>query len=232
MREGLPLRRPAAPARLGRGPQADAAARQPADLRQAAGPHPRSAVPDVTLRTTLIVGFPGETDADFAELEGFVADTGFDHVGVFTYSHEEGTRAFGLPDDVPAAVKRRRRNALMARQKKIVARAHKARIGTEVALLIDGPSAEHELVLQGRLEGQAPDIDPVVYLTDCDPTAFATGALIRARIVGARGLRPRGRAARRAEAALEAGAKGRRNRPQRPDPDADPCAILMGGSFE
>ena len=65
-------------------------------------------------------GFPGETDADFAELDGFVADTGFDHVGVFTYSHEEGTRAFALADDVPAAVKRRRRNALMARQKRIV----------------------------------------------------------------------------------------------------------------
>ena len=147
----------------------------------------RSQVPDVTLRTTLIVGFPGETDADFAELEGFVADTGFDHLGVFTYSHEEGTRAFGLPDDVPAAVKRRRRNALMARQKKIVARAHKARVGSEVSLLVDGPSAEHEMVLQGRLEGQAPDIDSVVYLTDCDPSAFETGALIRARVVGAKG---------------------------------------------
>jgi ribosomal protein S12 methylthiotransferase len=147
----------------------------------------RSRVPDVTLRTTLIVGFPGETDADFAELEGFVADTGFDHLGVFTYSHEEGTRAFGLADDVPAAVKRRRRNGLMARQKKIVARAHRARIGTEAVVLVDGPSAEHEMVLQGRLEGQAPDIDSVVYLTDCDPAAFETGALIQARVVGARG---------------------------------------------
>jgi ribosomal protein S12 methylthiotransferase len=147
----------------------------------------RSRVPDVTLRTTLIVGFPGETETDFAELEGFVADTGFDHLGVFTYSHEEGTRAFGLPDDVPAAVKRRRRNALMARQKKIVARAHKARIGSDVSVLIDGPSAEHEMVLQGRLEGQAPDIDSVVYLTDCDPSVFETGALIRARVVGAKG---------------------------------------------
>jgi len=146
----------------------------------------RSTVPDVTLRTTLIVGFPGETDGDFAELEGFVADTGFDHLGVFTYSHEEGTRAFDLPDDVPATVKRRRRNALMARQKKIVARAHRARIGSEAAVLIDGPSAEHEMVLQGRIEGQAPDIDSVVYLTDCDPTAFETGTLIQARVVGAR----------------------------------------------
>jgi ribosomal protein S12 methylthiotransferase len=147
----------------------------------------RQRVPGVTLRTTLIVGFPGETEADFAELDGFVADTGFDHVGVFTYSHEDGTRAFDFADDVTPAVKRQRRNALMARQKKIVARAQKARVGTDVAVLIDGPSDEHELVLQGRLEGQAPDIDPVVFLTDCDPGAFEKGQLIRARVVGARG---------------------------------------------
>jgi ribosomal protein S12 methylthiotransferase len=68
-----------------------------------------------------------------------------------------------------------------------VARAHKARIGSDVSVLIDGPSAEHEMVLQGRLEGQAPDIDSVVYLTDCDPSVFETGALIRARVVGAKG---------------------------------------------
>ena len=147
----------------------------------------RARVPDVTLRTTLIVGFPGETAADFAELESFVADTGFDHLGVFTYSHEEGTRAFGLEDDVPAAEKKRRRHALMARQKKIVARAHRTRIGSEAAVIIDGPSSEHEMVLQGRLEGQAPDIDSVVYLTDCDPTAFEAGTLIQARLVSSRG---------------------------------------------
>jgi ribosomal protein S12 methylthiotransferase len=147
----------------------------------------RRTVPDVTLRTTLIVGFPGETDEDFTELDRFVADTGFDHLGVFTYSHEEGTRAFGLADDVPPALKRRRRNALMARQKRIVARAHKARIGTEADVLIDGPSPEHDLVLRGRLEGQAPDIDSVVYLTDCDASTIHPGQLIRTRIVGARG---------------------------------------------
>jgi ribosomal protein S12 methylthiotransferase len=146
----------------------------------------RDRVPGVTLRTTLIVGFPGETEADYSELEAFVSDTRFDHVGVFTYSHEDGTRAFSLPDDVPSAVKRRRRNRLMARQKKIVARAQKARIGTEVDVLIDGPSPEHELVLQGRLEGQAPDIDPVVFLTDCGPEDYRPGQLIRTRIVGAR----------------------------------------------
>ena len=146
----------------------------------------RSRVPDVTLRTTFIVGFPGETDADAAELDNFVGAVGFDHVGVFTYSHEEGTSAFGLPDDVPARVKQRRQAQLMRRQKRIVARAQKARIGREVRLLVDGPAAEHELVLRARLEGQAPEIDPVVYLTDCDPSALDTGQFIRATIVGSR----------------------------------------------
>ncbi len=147
----------------------------------------RRQVPDVTLRTTFIVGFPGETDEEFGELEQFIADVEFDHVGVFTYSHEEGTRAFAAADDVPAAIKRKRRNAIMARQKKIVARAQKRRIGNIVEVLIDGPSPEHELVLQGRLRGQAPEIDPLVILTDCDPERHAMGDLIQARIVGARG---------------------------------------------
>ena len=147
----------------------------------------RERVPGVTLRTTLIVGFPGETDEDFHELEGFVADTRFDHVGVFTYSHEEGTRAYAFEDDVPTAVKKARRHAIMRQQKRIVATALRARVGSEAEVLIDGHSPDHNLVLQGRLEGQAPDIDAVVYLTDCDPAAFNPGDVIRTRIVGARG---------------------------------------------
>jgi ribosomal protein S12 methylthiotransferase len=146
----------------------------------------RARVADVTLRTTFIVGFPGETESDFAELQSFVEETQFDHVGVFTYSHEEGTRAFALADDVPARVKRKRRDALMARQRRIVAAAQARRTGTEIAVMIDGPSPEHELVLQGRTEGQAPDIDAVVYLTDCDPAAYRPGELIRAQIVESR----------------------------------------------
>jgi ribosomal protein S12 methylthiotransferase len=147
----------------------------------------RDRVPGVTLRTTFIVGFPGETEAELAELEGFVRDTRFDHIGVFTYSHEEGTRAHAVRDDVPAATKRKRRDRIMTLQQAIVERRQQERIGSDVRVLIDGPSAEHELVLQGRLEGQAPDIDPVVYFTDCDPAAFAAGDLITARVVDARG---------------------------------------------
>jgi ribosomal protein S12 methylthiotransferase len=147
----------------------------------------RDRLPGVTLRTTFVVGFPGETEEEFAELCDFVQTVQFDHVGVFTYSHEEGTAAYAMADDVPAAVKRRRRNALMALQKKIVAKKQKHRIGDTVELLVDGPSPEHPLVLQARTCGQAPDIDPVVFLTDADPDLHKPGDLIRAEIVNARG---------------------------------------------
>jgi ribosomal protein S12 methylthiotransferase len=147
----------------------------------------RARVPGVTLRTTFIVGFPGETEADYAELESFVTAIEFDHVGVFTYSHEEGTSAYGLVDDVPAALKRKRQAGVMRRQKKVVQRSHRARIGQHVRVLVDGPATEHDLVLRGRLEGQAPDIDPLVYLTDCDPSGLTPGQFIRAEIVASRG---------------------------------------------
>jgi ribosomal protein S12 methylthiotransferase len=147
----------------------------------------RRRVPGVTLRTTFIVGFPGETPEEFAELCAFVRAVEFDHVGVFTYSHEEGTAAFALADDVPAREKVRRQERLMAIQRRIVARRHRAQRGRRVRVLVDGASPEHELVLQGRLEGQAPEIDPVVYFTECDPSAFAPGQLVEAEIVGARG---------------------------------------------
>jgi ribosomal protein S12 methylthiotransferase len=147
----------------------------------------RERVPGVSLRTTFIVGFPGETEAEFDELYAFVQAVGFDHVGVFTYSHEEGTTAFDLPDDVPPAVKVSRRSKLMAVQQRIAARAQKRRIGTRMQVMIDGPSPDHELVWRGRLAGQAPDIDPVVYFTEAHPDSLRPGALLHAEIVGARG---------------------------------------------
>ena len=146
----------------------------------------RARVPDVSLRTTFIVGFPGETEAEFEELVSFVRDVGFDHVGVFTYSHEEGTTAYDLADDVPAGVKTKRRNRLMSEQKKIVTRAQKKRIGRQVQVMVEGPSAEHALVWRGRLAGQAPDIDPMVYLTEADPERLRPGLLLEAEIVGSR----------------------------------------------
>ena len=145
----------------------------------------RTRIPNVSLRTTFIVGFPGETAEDFAELQGFIEEVGFDHVGVFTYSHEEGTSAHDLEDDVPAATKKKRQERLMARQRDIVAKRQQARLGEKTRLVVDGTSPEHELVLQGRLPGQAPEIDPVVYLTECDPSLIAKGSFIDVEIVGA-----------------------------------------------
>lgn len=147
----------------------------------------RHALPGVTLRTTFVVGFPGETEADVDELVDFVKTIEFDHVGVFTYSHEEGTAAAAMDDDVPAAVKRKRQTRVMQVQRRIVARRQKARIGQRVRAVVDGPSPEHDLVLQGRLSGQAPEVDPVVFFTDCDPSDYPPGTFVDAEVVDASG---------------------------------------------
>jgi ribosomal protein S12 methylthiotransferase len=146
----------------------------------------RGRVPGVALRTTFIVGFPGETDADVDALCGFVGDHGFDHVGVFTYSHEDGTSAYALTDDVAARTKSARRARVMALQKGLVTRRQRARIGERTRIVVDGPSAEHDLVLKGRLMTQAPDIDASVFLTECDPSSFRSGDFADVEIVGAR----------------------------------------------
>jgi ribosomal protein S12 methylthiotransferase len=146
----------------------------------------RARVPGVALRTTFIVGFPGETEADAKELCGFIGDHAFDHVGVFTYSHEEGTSAYQLDDDVPARSKAARRSRVMGLQKRLVQKRQRARIGERVRVLVDGPSSEHELVLKARLATQAPDIDASVFLTDCDPSGFRPGDFTDVEIVGSR----------------------------------------------
>jgi len=147
----------------------------------------RAKMPDVTFRTTFIVGFPGETEADVQELLAFITAVGFDHVGVFTYSHEEDTSAFDLVDDVPAAEKARRRRKVMATQKKLVAARQKSRVGTRARMVVDGPSPEHEWVFTGRLSGQAPEIDPQVFLTEADPAVLRPGQFLDVEIVGAKG---------------------------------------------
>ena len=146
----------------------------------------RARVPGVALRTTFIVGFPGETDADVAELESFVSDHAFDHVGVFTYSHEDGTSAFAMDDDVPARDKQARRRRVMSLQKRLVAKRQRARIGERLRAVVDGPSSDHQLVLRARLASQAPDIDASVVLTECDPSAFHAGDFVDVELVGAR----------------------------------------------
>jgi ribosomal protein S12 methylthiotransferase len=146
----------------------------------------RGTVPGVALRTTFIVGFPGETDEDVDALCAFIEAHPFDHVGVFTYSHEEGTSAFALDDNVPAAAKQARRNRVMRLQKRLVRQRQRARIGERARVIVDGPSADHDLVLRARLSTQAPDIDASVYLTECDPSAYQPGDFVDVEIVGAR----------------------------------------------
>jgi ribosomal protein S12 methylthiotransferase len=147
----------------------------------------RRRVPGVALRTTFIVGFPGETTADVDELCGFVGDQRFEHLGVFTYSHEEGTSAYACEDDVPARTKRARRRRVMALQTRVVASRLRARRGERARLLVDGPSSDHALVLKGRLMTQAPEIDAAVYLTDCDPSSFRPGDFVEVELVGSKG---------------------------------------------
>jgi ribosomal protein S12 methylthiotransferase len=146
----------------------------------------RDRVPGAALRTTFIVGFPGETEADVDELSGFIGDHPFDHVGVFTYSHEEGTTAHALPDNVPARTKQARRARVMGLQKRLVRKRQRGRIGERARVIVDGPSADHDLVVKARLATQAPDIDACVYLTDCDPSALRPGDFAQVEIVGAR----------------------------------------------
>jgi ribosomal protein S12 methylthiotransferase len=126
----------------------------------------RARVPGIAIRTTFITGFPGETEEDFEELMTFVRNAQFDRVGVFTYSDEEGTPAFELPDKVDAKTASRRRARLMKEQARISRRKNKARIGETVRVLFEGTSKETELLWQGRLETQAAEIDGCVLIND------------------------------------------------------------------
>ena len=121
----------------------------------------RAAMPEVALRTTLITGFPGETDAEFHTLLEFVNEIRFDRVGVFTYSHEEGTAAAALADDVPTEVKEERREAIMLAQQKISLQRNRAQIGQQLTVLLEG--AGDGLTI-GRSYRDAPEIDGLVLI--------------------------------------------------------------------
>jgi len=146
----------------------------------------RQRVPGIAVRTTFITGFPGETEADFAELLGFVKSVEFDRVGVFTYSDEEGTPAFDLPEKVDARTAARRRTALMKEQRRISRRKNKARVGEVVRVFFEGESKESELLWQGRMETQAPDIDGCVLINDVpDGVLPAPGDFVNVEITEA-----------------------------------------------
>ena len=143
----------------------------------------RHRVPGIAVRTTFISGFPGETEDDFKELMSFIKNVEFDRVGVFTYSDEEGTPAFALAEKVPHRIAARRRNALMKEQAKISRRKNKARVGEVVPVLFEGESKESELLWQGRMETQAPDIDGCVLINDVpDGMVPAAGEIVSVEI--------------------------------------------------
>jgi ribosomal protein S12 methylthiotransferase len=125
----------------------------------------RSRIPGIALRTSLIVGFPGETVDDFSSLMQFVEQTGFDRLGVFCYSREEGTPAAGMPEQVSERVKRERYRKLMRAQARLSFRRNRALIGQTEQVVVEGYSEETELLLKGRSSRQAPDIDGQVYIT-------------------------------------------------------------------
>jgi ribosomal protein S12 methylthiotransferase len=125
----------------------------------------RSRVPGIALRTSLIVGFPGETVEDFSTLMQFVEQTHFERLGVFCYSREEGTAAAGMPEQVSERVKRERYRKLMRAQARLSFRRNRALIGQTEQVVVEGYSEETELLLKGRSSRQAPDIDGQVYIT-------------------------------------------------------------------
>ena len=131
----------------------------------------RRRVPGIAVRTTFITGFPGETEDDFHELLAFIKQVEFDRVGVFTYSDEEGTPAYDLPNKVELKTAKKRRDRLMKEQAKISLRRNQAKVGEVFQVLFEGESTESDLLWQGRLETQAPDIDGCVLISDA-PEGF------------------------------------------------------------
>jgi len=136
----------------------------------------RARVPGVAFRTSFIVGFPGESAADFEELLAFVRAAEFDNVGVFTYSDEEGTASADLEGRVPPRTRESRRRRLLSIQKRISLRLNRKRVGQRLEVLVEGPHPDTDLLQRGRLATQAPDIDGSVILNDgwAEPGSFVT----------------------------------------------------------
>ena len=145
----------------------------------------RATIPGVSLRTSFIVGFPGETEADFSELCDFVRAARLDWVGVFEYSDVDNAASYPLADKVDAQTITARRNQLMAIQKKISRDNLRAKKGTTAIALVEGPSKDNPLVWDARLEGMAPEIDGKIYLTDIEVAGASakTGDVARVEII-------------------------------------------------
>jgi ribosomal protein S12 methylthiotransferase len=145
----------------------------------------RRIVPGIVIRTSFIVGFPGETEADYKELEAFITAAKIDWLGVFTYSDEEGAKAFELADElkIPTRTIQARRRKLMTLQQKISTKSKAAWVGREIDLLVEGESEETELLWQGRTALHAPEIDGKVLINDFGPhDELVPGTFYRALI--------------------------------------------------
>jgi ribosomal protein S12 methylthiotransferase len=145
----------------------------------------RRTIPGVAIRTSMIVGFPGETEKDFEELCAFVKAAQFDRLGVFSYSDEETSKSYALPSKVDARTIYNRKRKLMSLQRKISHARNRALIGREFPVLIEGPSPETELLWQARLATQAPEIDGVCLVNDFGPAEPQVGEMRRIRITEA-----------------------------------------------
>jgi ribosomal protein S12 methylthiotransferase len=145
----------------------------------------RKTIPGVAIRTSMIVGFPGETDADFDELSQFVEAAKFDRLGVFSYSDEDTSESFKLDGKVDARTIYNRKRKLMSLQKKISRATNRTLAGREFRVLVEGPTEESELVWQARLSTQAPDIDGVCYISDPGEQPLRAGEFRAMRIVKA-----------------------------------------------
>lgn len=126
----------------------------------------RDKIPGIALRTTFLVGFPGETETDIQKLEDFMRQYCFDHVGIFAYENEEGSAAEKFGNQVPVAERAERRDRLMEIQAELSANKMKEYVGTVQPVLVEGVSSETELLLEGRLRYQAPEVDGVVYINE------------------------------------------------------------------
>jgi ribosomal protein S12 methylthiotransferase len=140
----------------------------------------REKIPNITLRTTMLVGYPGETEADFEALLEFIKEMRFERLGAFAYSHEEGTPSYDLTDQLPEAVKQDRLERLMFTQRQISREQNAEQLDQEVDVLVERKSPDSELVWIGRTAGQAPEIDGVTFLGNIE--GLAPGKIVRARI--------------------------------------------------
>lgn len=145
----------------------------------------RKTIPNVAVRTSFIAGFPGETDADFEELKQFVAAAQFDRMGVFSYSDEDTSGSFQLDGKVDGRTIANRKRSLMALQKKISKKRNKNLIGKEVQVLVEGLSPDTDLLWQGRMSTQAPEIDGHVLINDVEGADPKPGQMRMLRITEA-----------------------------------------------